>query len=120
MKMSNSQRLHNLENEVKELQGKLDQILHLLTGNNDQSETEKVIRTSAFLDTKEVASILGVDIDEVYTLCKTASLPHTKIGKLYRFTSGEIGEWKAAREKVSSISVDDYVSTYLQKNKLRG
>lgn len=38
------------------------------------------------LTTQEIAAKLDVDPETVRRMCKTGKWPHTKIGRLYRFT----------------------------------
>jgi excisionase family DNA binding protein len=40
----------------------------------------------AYLTVTQVAKILGVHYRTVIIWCKTKQLPHTRIGRLYRFT----------------------------------
>lgn len=42
---------------------------------------------------KELASVLGVDENTIYTAIKDGSLPHYRVGAAIRIAGGEIADW---------------------------
>ncbi|QCB97099.1 DNA-binding protein [Arthrobacter sp. PAMC25564] len=44
------------------------------------------MRDIPLMTAAEVAAKLKVNVETVYKMCKTGRWPHTKIGRLYRFT----------------------------------
>jgi excisionase family DNA binding protein len=120
-RLSINQRLDHLESILKLMRSEIAELSGLLKGTSihtkvsEQNDAENVIWTP-----KEVAELLHIDIDTIYLRCKNKELPHFRAGKLYRFRKADILEWRDAQKKLSKVSVDDYVDTYLQKHALKG
>jgi excisionase family DNA binding protein len=74
----------------------------------------------AIMSVKQVAQLLGVDINIIYTKCAKGDIPYFKIGKQYRFKKEDILNWVKKQNECSEFSVDDYVNRYMQKHILKG
>src|SRR4051812_44241643 len=53
--------------------------------------------TRAYWTTQELAERYGVDVDTIYNMATTASLPHLRLGRIYRFPIEGVLEWERQR-----------------------
>ncbi|HUS02481.1 MAG TPA: helix-turn-helix domain-containing protein [Chitinophagaceae bacterium] len=106
------ERLGQIENDVKQIKIMLKNIL----SNYAQSES----KGENLLNVKDVSSFLKVDNNFIYSACSKGELPFIKIGKSYRFKKEDILKWMERCQDKKGIIIDDYVTSYLQKNIFRG
>jgi excisionase family DNA binding protein len=108
------QRLQHMETELQQIKGLLTELLVI-------AKAKKVaLETDGILSAREVADLLKLDINLIYTKCGKGEIPHFKMGKLYKFKKSEILKWMQSQETTSPFSVDDYVDRYLQGHTLKG
>lgn len=65
-----------------------------------EAAVRRVIGVAApveWLDQGEVAVLLGVARSSVPTLCQRDALPHTRIGRVYRFKKADVVAWLEQR-----------------------
>jgi excisionase family DNA binding protein len=60
--------------------------------------------TEPFLTAAEVAELLKLNIETVYTLVSKNDLPATKIGGQWRFDESEIREWFKEHRNASALT----------------
>jgi excisionase family DNA binding protein len=53
---------------------------------------------SAWMDDEEAAKLLGFERSYLRTAVRTYSIPHSRIGKAYRFRRSDLEAWLAARD----------------------
>lgn len=54
-------------------------------------------REPEWLDQTQAAAVLGVARSSIPTLCRRDGLPHTRLGRLYRFRREDLHRWLATR-----------------------
>jgi excisionase family DNA binding protein len=107
------QRIEGLEQGIQYITGLLEQM---------DANFKMVLHNHAeerILSAKEVADMLNMDINLLYTKCRNNEMPNFKMGKSLRFKKTEVLEWVKKQRKGDTGSIDDMVSQYLQKNPLR-
>lgn len=50
------------------------------------------------INARDVAQLLGMSVDYVWTLCRRGEIPHQRFGKKLRFRPSAIEEWLRERE----------------------
>lgn len=55
--------------------------------------------SDALLNAREVAAMLGVDVNWVERACKRGELPYLRIGRLLRFRPSAIAQWMSEKEE---------------------
>lgn len=68
------------------------------------------------LTVKQVAQMLSIDANVIYSKCIKGDIPYFKIGKQYRFKKHEILNWVKSQKAQPDFSVDEFVDRYLQNN----
>jgi excisionase family DNA binding protein len=111
--MKEEDRLQRIEFVVEEIK----QLLQQLIGNRPVNGMEE---TDGYLNVKQAAKLLGVEPSTIYAKCHNHNLPHTRIGKYYKFKRSELLAWVHPSNDMPSVNVDDYVDKYLQNNSFRG
>jgi excisionase family DNA binding protein len=107
------QRLKRIDENLMVVKQMLEMVL------NKQGKGPSIEEDCEILTVKQAAQFLNLDPNAIYTKCAKGDLPYFKIGKGYRFKKEEILKWLEKKKEVPEISVDDFVSQYLQKNVLK-
>ena len=106
------ERLEQIEKDVNQIKM---MIINFLSNNTNVKSKEE-----SLLNVKDVCSFLKVDNNVIYTACNKGEIPFIKIGKSYKFKKEDILKWMELGRDKRVMNVDDYVTTYLQKHRLRG
>ena len=105
-------RWDKLQTELSQIKNLLVQVLRKM----DQPSTGE----EQLLSARQVAQWLAVDVATVYARCANNMIPHSKIGKQYKFSRGEIEDYITNSKKEEDINVDEIVNRYLQNKILKG
>lgn len=108
------QRIENMEADIREMKAMLAELVDVARGTGQPPQEEHI------MSAREVADFLRIDVNLVYSKCSRGELPYSKLGKHYKFRKSDILDCMKQYDKGSGISVDDYVTRYLQDNQLRG
>ena len=65
--------------------------------------------TEPFLTASEVASLLKINVETVYTLIRTSGLPAAKVGSQWRLMESEVRRWVQAQTQDSLRSPSSVV-----------
>ena len=110
--MKEEERFERIETALVEIK----QLLNLIIGGRAVKAMEE---PAGYLNVKQAAVLLGVEPSTIYLKCHAGNLPHTRIGKYYRFNKNELIRWMGNPE-ITVVDIDQYVDKYLQKNLFRG
>lgn len=105
------ERLEQIEKDISQIK-----MMISLLSNNDSTQPKQ----EPFLNVKDVSSFLKIDSNIIYTACNKGEIPFVKIGKSYKFKKEDILNWIEVGKDKKMTNIDEYVNTYLQKNRLRG
>ncbi len=80
-----------------------------ISGNNPEEEQP--------VNIKEVAEILDVSVQHVYSLTSQKKIPHLKRGKKLYFLKSEILSWLKEGKRKTEKEIDELANEFLERNR---
>jgi len=57
------------------------------------NNTALITPSASLMTVKEVADVLQIGTNKVYTLAREGKIPHLRLGTAYRFSAAALGAW---------------------------